>query len=607
MKKFLILLLVIVVLALGAMPILAVPPTDLNVLASYFPADTPIFASTRTDDEFVETLDSVLARIGAAIPDAMPPMTISEGLDGVVSQLYDDGTFAENIRPWLGDTASVAVTSLAINMDEVADASEAPVIFALSIKDQAGASAFLDDMLTKSDVAFTRVEEDDYLLLLDADDSDQEMVMQSAILLRDGVLMATNDASSLPTDAVPENALSDNAEFTAALGLLPEDSYNATVYVAFTEILQSVMENEPEAADAMGVFGSIFDAIGPQAWGFTILDDVSLTVDIVQQLGDLSALEDAGLVMGTPKPINPDFAVHVPANATLAIFASDLNTSIGGVLDNLVKTTELIAEMPNATGSDMSPEELQQGIGQIETAFTAFTGLDFRSDVLDWMSGDYALFLMLNPALDTSSMMGLMSEFPVDFGLAIEATDREAAQNMVEGLTRGLNQTLAMAGLSDEATAEPDDATEEPARPQPKVDITTENLAGTDVTVITITAPDLPWPIELLMGANDEVFALGTRTAVTAIFNPDGGLPSNPEFARAQTFMLDNPASLAWLGTEGLLPLADLAAVFGQRGDSGEDMTEQIRSVISLFSSATITSTSDENGTAARLVLTFSE
>jgi Protein of unknown function (DUF3352) len=594
MKKILVLLLVVVILALSALPTLAVPPADLNVLARYFPADTPIFASTRTDDEFVESLDAVLAKIGAAIPDALPPMTIAEGLDQVVGQLYEDGTFAENIRPWLGDTASVAVTSLGANLND----NEAPVIFALSIKDQAATSAFLDDMLTKGNVDFTRVEKDDYLLLLDADDSDQEMVMQSAILLRDDVLMVTNDASSLPTDGLPESPLSADADFTSALDSLPEDSYNLTAYIAFTDIFQTVMASQPEAMDALGAFGSIFDAIGPQVWGFTILDGISPTIDIVQKLGDLSALGDAGLVMGTPKPINLDFAVHVPANAPLAIFASDLKTSIGGALDNLVNMSEMIAGMPNTTG--MSPEELQQSIEQFEQAFTAITGLDFRSDVLDWMSGDYALFLMLNPALDTSSMMGLMSAFPVDFGLAIEATDPAAAQNMVEGLTRGLNQTLAMAGLSG-------DATEEPGNPQPKVDVTSEDLTGTAVTVITITAPDVPWPIELLMGANDEVFALGTRSAVTAILNPDGGLPSNPEFARAQASMLDNPISLAWLGTEGLLPLADLAAAFGQSGSSGDDMTEQIRNAINLFSSGSITSVMTESGSAARLVLTFSE
>jgi hypothetical protein len=598
MKKILILLLVMVVLGLGALPTLAVPPADLNLLARYFPADTPIFASTRTDDEFLQTLDSVIAKIGAAIPDALPPMTIAEGLDEAVGQLYEEGTFAENVRPWLGDVASVAVTSLDASLDD--DASnddEAPVVFAFSIKDQSAANIFLEDLLTKSSVEFTRVEGEDYLLLLDADDSDQEMVMQSAMLLRDDVFMLTNDASSLPTEVLPENALSANADFISALEALPEDNYNLTAYIALSGIFQRALENEPEALEALGSLSSLFNLIGPQVWGFTILDGVSPAIDVVQKLGDLSTLADTGFVTGMPTPFNPDFAVHVPASAPLAIFASDLKTSIGGALDNLVNMSEMIDEMPNASG--MSAEEIQQGLAQFEQAFTAITGLDFRSDVLDWMSGDYALFLMLNPAVDTSSMMGLMLAFPVDFGLAIEATDPAAAQNMVEGLTRGLNQTLAMAGLSDNATQEPDN-------PQPEVEITSEEVAGANVTVVTITASNMPWPVELLMGANDDVFAFGTRNAVTAILAPDGGLPSNPEFARAQAFMLDNPVSLGWLGTEGLLPLADLAAAFGPR-DESSDQAEQIRSAINLFSSGTITSTMTEDASVSRLVLTFSE
>jgi hypothetical protein len=113
------------------------------------------------------------------------------------------------------------------------------------------------------------------------------------------------------------------------------------------------------------------------------------------------------------------------------------------------------------------------------------------------------------------------------------------------------------------------------------------------------------------MGANDEVFALGTRNAVTAILNPDGGLPSNPEFARAQSFMLDNPVSVAWLGTESLLPLDDLAGAFGPSragGDSENKQVEQIRNAINLFSSGTISATMDADGNSlARMVLTFSE
>jgi len=597
MKKYLILILLIVVLALSALPTLALPPTDLNALARYFPADTIIFASARTDDEFFVTLDSLVARIGAAIPDVMPPMTFSEALDEIVGELNDEATFANTIRPWLGDVASLAVTSLDTAMDQNDFSNgEAPVIFAFSIKDRAAAGAFLDDVIARNSDDFERVEKEDYVLVLDANDDAEGKVMQSAFMLYEDVLMVTNDASSLPTDGLPTEALSSNVDFTSAMSELPEDSYNLTAFIDFGEFFQIAMQNQPEAVEAMGAFGSIFNVIGPQVWGFTILDDVSATIDVVQKIGDLSALESTGFVMGTSTPIDPAFAVHVPANASLAIFASDLKTSIGGALDNLVNMSEAIAELPNTNG--MSPDDIQQALAQFEETFTAITGLDFRSDVLDWMTGDYALFMMLNPALDTSSMMGLMQVFPVDFGLAIEATDPAAAQNMVEGLARGLNQTLTMAGLSGDATEEPGN---------PKVEIASEDLNGTDVTVITITAPNMPWTIELLMAANDNVFALGTRSAVTAILNPDGGLPSNPEFVRSQAFMLDNPTSLAWLGTEGLLPLADLAGAFGSRSSSTDAQAEQIRNALGLFSSGTITSTMSEDVSLVRLVLTFSE
>ena len=83
MRRFLTaVLLTVTVLALSALPALATPISELTDLARFFPAQTPIFASARIDDAFFETLDGVVAKVGAALPaGAIPPMTIVQALD----------------------------------------------------------------------------------------------------------------------------------------------------------------------------------------------------------------------------------------------------------------------------------------------------------------------------------------------------------------------------------------------------------------------------------------------------------------------------------------------------------------------------------------------
>ena len=83
--------------------------------------------------------------------------------------------------------------------------------------------------------------------------------------------------------------------------------------------------------------------------------------------------------------------------------------------------------------------------------------------------------------------------------------------------------------------------------------VSSETMVGTDVTVLTIKDSQLPWPVELLLAANDDVFAFGTRSAVQTILSRDGGLSSNPAYVRAQDFVLKDNVSLVYLGTDGLV------------------------------------------------------
>ncbi len=580
MKRTLLVLVMALSLLLGIIPALAVPPADLNALGRYFPADTPIFVSMRIDDDFIETLDGLLDRLRTAFPDDIPPTSLREMLDEGIRETNPEGTFQSEVRSWLGDTASFGLTSFELLADDdSSNDDEAPFYFAISITDRAAAVEFFEGIIPEDNVA--RTDEADYTLLVDTQ-ADSE----AGIYINDEVLLFTNTRDMLPHRAPLTTSLRDNSAFNDALALLPETDYNATLYLDLAALLQAAAANDPEAAEAMDMFGPLLGGLGPQVMGFTILNDTSLTIDMAQSVGDLSALMGQGFSMPALSPISPDFARRVPANAPLMIQGTDLNAYFNANLNNTLAALRQQAE----TTGEMSVEEVEENIAEMEQAFTAFTGLDLRDDLLAWMTGDYALFLTLNPNL--AQFVSMPTEMPVEVGFAVAVTDPDAAQNTVTGLTRTLNQLSALisAGGQDNPNA-------------PTSGVTSERIGGAAVSVLTIKTPEVRFPVELLLGANDEVFALGTRSAVTAILTGDGGLAANPAYRAAQALVVPDAINLAWLNMDGLTPILDIVTMFARPDESA-----QVRALFNLIDSGIITSAIDENGqNRVRLVLILSE
>ncbi len=580
------------ILTLVAIAILVFPsiaaaqtPSDLNALAQYFPAETPILISIRTDDAFIDTLDSVIERVRAAVPDAAGGETLTGALDELTEELFPGGTFEEDLQPLLGETASLGVSSTEGMMGRGGGNNDAPTIVALSIQDSAAVIAAITEAAGDNIV---QTEGDGFTVLTPADDDDE-----AAVIVRDDVMLLyvnTDTADAIAAGGVVESNLGATPDFASALALLPEPTYNVTVYIDLLPLVNAAMESDPEAAEAMGAISGIYDAIGKQVWGFTILGGDSPTIDIASQITDMSVFDSMGLMMGSTTPVDLAFATRIPADTPLAV----IGTNLQGSLSSSASSLQFVMQANQMADSDFDPKEFEQSIKEVDQAFTQLTGLDFEEDVLSWMTGEYALFLGLNPQFDTSSQFGIFQAFPVDFGFVIEAGDAAQAQATVAGLTQAIETSVAQMSSGDV---------------EAEIAITNEEIGGADVTVVTITAENAPWPVELLMGANSEVFALGTRSAVRAILAPDGGLPSNSEFTRTSAYILPDAVSVGWLNTAGLLPLADLITAFGSNNENAAEEADQARSGIGLFSSGSFSSSFNvETGVSlARLVLTFSE
>lgn len=575
MRRFIVILaLIAVLLATIAAPVSAVPVSDLTALARYMPSGTEMLIASRTDDGFIETLDSVLARLGEVVPSVTSGGNLSQALEQVSSTFPGDGdTYDTVFGPWLGDTIAMGIISLDPVLDDKSDNDDdVRVIVAVEHTSREAAVTFFSQALeldTDSSPDYEVVDEGAYTLFV------PNSSFNPIVFVDDSVLLVTNANDDAVSFGSLEQSLATDALFTDAIAQLPLTDYNVLVYQDVPALFNSLLTTMRMADDSiMGMtgfgisnadafvemFDGLGDAYGGLAWGFTILDGRSLVMDIGMQV-DVAALNEISPEMSlTYGPLNLDFARYIPAGTPLVIHGANLASVIQSGLANVGTQMEMM-------GEEMDAEQLQ---AQINLGIQGFLGMP-ADEAFAWMTGDYALVLGVSPALgDVRSESDLMnlSVFPVDFGFIVDASGNpEAAQEFASGLTNSLTLFSGSAG---------DD-----------VQITQEEIAGTTATVIRISAPDLPMPIELVIGANENVFVLGTPDVAEAAFAGDGGLPSDAQFVEALSYALPNPSSLAYAAGAGLQPLADLVRTFDRSSGEG------FQAFVSLLSSSSVSVTTD--------------
>jgi hypothetical protein len=577
--KKLILVLIVAVLALSAVvtPALAVPTAELNALAEYYPADTVVFASGRIDDGYVETLDGLIQRIAAAIPDSGTAPTIADGLNELVDQALGQGDFQSEVRPWLGQVASLGILSLDRLFGRGPRADGTPsLLIAVEITDRAGAETFFKEGFEHNNVEPDTRTEGGYTIL-EADEMDDAFVA-----IGDAVMFVATEYEILPLEA-PAESLAANSTFADTIGLLPAGDYNISIFANLGETLGQMMEMQGmEDMPGMGALLPILENYPPFAVGLTILDARSLTIDMVMPYSAMMAqMAEMGYSTDMPRPVNPAFADRIPAGMPLVIHGTGLATQYRNQIANLKLQAEAMGE------SDMEVfgyglEQIEKMEEQITFFVQGLTGLDFEDEVLPAIDGDFALYMGPKASLaDAKDMRDLLGELPLDFGLVLEVSDPDVSAALVKGITNAV-------GMADEVTT------------------STETIGGTEALVITVPpSRDLPFPIEIIVAGNDDVFFIGTRDAARASLNPDGGLPSDPFYQEASAYLLDQPSYVLYLAGDGLLPLVNVVEMQG--GRSGRRDAAQLEAVLKLVSSASITASSQGDVGLIRAVLTLPE
>lgn len=581
-RMLMILALVAVMLATIAAPVSAVPVSDLTAMARYLPSNTELLMATRTDVGFIETIDALMARIGRYVPGGVPN-NLSQALEELSSTFPGDGdTFAEVFGPWLGDTLAFGIISLDPLLDDKSDNDDdVQLIVAADHRSrEAVVTFFRQGMELENDPSpeYQVVDEGAYTLFV------PERSANPTIYIDDDVLLVTTMRSDVASFASLEQSLATNERFVQSLATLPQDDYNALIYVDLHAIYNSIYMTMRMSGSMPGMegiasemveatFSALRDAYGGMAWGFTILDGRSLTMDISANV-DVAALSQASpSVNMVYQPLNPDFARFIEAGTPLVIHGSNLSDLIAGAIASAGMQMEML-------GSSMDADQLE---AQITAGVQGILGMSV-DEAFAWMNSDYVLVLNVSPALSDirrESDLFSLSVFPIDFGLIVDASgDPEAAQRFVSELTNSLS--LFTRGMGDD------------------VSVSTETIAGVDATVVSLRAPDLPMLIQIVIGASDEVFVFGTRDVAAAAFSGEGGLMNDPQYLEATTYALPGASSLAYAAGAGLQPLADLINQFDPRNGEG------FQAFVNLLSSSSVTTVTDNEGLyQVRLVITL--
>ncbi len=574
----------LILLVIGTVLLLSIPFTamgqsaeDVTALARYYPASSPVFIGVRADDEYLDSLDSLIDQVARVTGEESPlPYGIRESLSLLIGELVPGGTFDNTIRAWMGDTVAFGVTDLAVYVDDVPENDVDGFVAALDVDNSDALRAFIEEVLIPNSENVTNVETLEvagasvYEVQHDEGELTYYAVFEDAAFVS-GSLIA------LETIVIDEAGLNTVPEFAEALAELPADHYNVVAYINAPVLIEAslVSAEASQMGDAFNMPGgsltaarAALDQAGVVLFGATMLDSRTLAIDVAQ----LAGMD----VQRASASVDPTFARYIPAGTPLVIHGHDLAGGIDAAL------TAARAALASADLEDMDAGSVDDALRAINFFVRGATELDFQEDILSWLTGDFALTLAL--ADDFPSSMEAVTTadtMPVEFGLLLEATNPERATAVVAGLRRFAEMMAA-----DNDAIRVESAVE----------------GGVEVLRVTIDTPEAPFDVVLLAGASDTVFVFGTQRMVTAALAPSSGLDSDPLYQEAAAYLLENPAQVWYFAGEPLMPLVDLARSAGEA--DGDDLDR----LLTLFHSSSISSLINENGTTiTRLAMTLPE
>ncbi len=532
---------------------------DIQGLAALMPADSTLFFVLRTDDNYIDQLDSLWQKVYARVASVGLPSSLKALLDEAAEGL--GGDFQTAVRSWLGDSAAFGIGSMSKFFDsDPRNDLESEILLAVQITNRAEVENLFESFAQPS--GYTKTSTEAF--------TDYEGVDERILLRVTENLLLLGTAAGVKSTQNRAAKLNGSPQFKETIGALPDEGYNILLYLNLIDLIDQLSELLPP-----GQSGLLMQS-GVMAFGATILDGRTLTLDLA--VPDTSEnLYSADLT----RPTDPAFARFMPANTVLSV-----------QLHNLKNYYEVILSAFRASLLTQEDGRLfEQTLQQLEDVLRLALRLDLNKDILSWMTADAALFIAYTPQerslfeleLDPTLRLPFVG---YDFGLLIESSDPGKAARFVAQLG-----TLLESGL----------------RSTPNLTLTRAEKHFT----IAVNVPNLTTPIELVIGVEGPIFYAATGAAAAHIQSGEEGLSAAAGYREALQYMLPESIQIWYMGSDAVNLLGEiLASQDGPRGLLLERFPE-VRSswqiAASLLSSSAISVAVKDGFQVMRATLSVSE
>ena len=590
------LLIVMCLLMLVGGAVSATSPEELSGLAGHYPEDTTIFVSIRTDDAYIEQIDTIYSQILGLLPAearrSMPPQ-FAPLLD-LAAQGVTGSNFEQGVRSWLGNSIAVGMPlemSLLTGRD-------LPVLIAVEITDKAAAIEILERLMEMDGADMASVEEGEFTVYVSENANDGAPVFAVG---EDVMYLSTSDVH-IPLTPV-RSSLADSAVFNTAVDLLPGDDYNALIYLdggSLQEFNLNVMAMSGQSYPP--ALARLIRATGSQIYGLTVMNDDTFVLDLATTPADMSIYEEFGMELMVTGAIDMDFASNIPADAGLVLQSADFGMSTMVGLQNIRMIGDYLSDNGGIigmfessfrmAGMRLSQEEraILETFATPETmmaisniSFSGLTGLSLERDVLPVLDGDFAMYLRAQPADD----LPVLPMYP-DGALLFQSSDTDGAKTMMDALIEA--SEAYDTGYAVEAYGEDGAALVFPL---------ISDMLGFQYK-----------PFDVLVAQDADLFAIGSRAAVEAATEAEATLIDDETFQAAQAYLLDGSAMIGFVNPA---PLGELITEYIEA--AGDDIRPRdredlyaMRYLLSLIEHATLSSYATEDGSGiARMTITLAE
>jgi hypothetical protein len=486
----------------------------LTELAQYFPAETYFYASFRTDDATIDTLDTIYQHImttmavtSGTAPQPETPMSLRQALDA----MFLPGIFANDTQPWLGDQGAVGRFDASILFTP--DARNSPYALVLEITDRQAATNFVQ---TKSEGIYSFSEEvvGDFTVIRVI--GSPAIGIMPSVLIGDSVLIITNDAGEDWFTARTAETLSNQPAFNDTMRSFTTENYTAALYIDMYQLVGTAFAMRTVPEEQQNLAKAMRDAVGQYALGFTLVDNRALTFDMLWNVGDMTPFANSGVRMTPLGNLHPDLLVRVPEDAGAVIRLANVGAAMRFWYDYLKV----------ATGYDPSQPPNENPVAYAETVLTGLTDLDVEDDIFNLMQGDLVFFQSYAPPASIDSSFN--ESLKMGWFAPIQFEDAEKAWQSITAQAP-LYRTGGMT-------------------------VTEEIVAGTHALVLT--QPDVSAQ-GMVLAVNNDVIAIGARSSVETILQANGNFQNNGAFTDASQYMLPDSSVMIYVGQPMFIYVAD--------------------------------------------------